>query len=903
MANFALTIEGQQVQAAPGTTVLQAALGAGIDIPHLCYHPRLQPSSSCRLCLVEIEGARGLVASCSCPASAGMVVRTRSERLDRARRLALELLLSDHPLDCMTCEQAGDCALQDYAYAFGLKGSRFAGEQHHYPVDSSNPFIVRDYDKCILCERCVSVCRDVQVSDAIGLAGRGFETKVAVQYDRPLQEGSCVFCGQCVSVCPTGALVEKQRLGRGRLWEMEKVRTVCPFCGCGCNIDLNVREGRIAYVSSVPDAPVGGGSLCVKGRFGWDFVHSPDRLTHPLVKENGAFRRATWEEALEVVARRLAQIKAESGPDSLAALSSAKCTNEENYLLQKLVRAALGTNNVDHCARLCHASTVAGLATAFGSGAMTNSIAEIEGADVILVIGSNTTENHPIVGLAVKRAVRRGTARLIVADPRRIELTRCAELHLRQACGTDVALLNGLMHVILAEGLHDQRFVEARTEGFAEFRASLARYTPEYVEGVTGVPADDVRRAGRLYATAEKASILYSMGITQHTCGTDNVLAVANLAMLTGNLGRQSAGVNPLRGQNNVQGACDMGALPNLYPGYQRVGDAQVRARFAAAWGVPLPEAAGLTVVEMMRAAAEGRVRGMYLMGENPMMSDPDVNHIREALERLEFLVVQDIFLTETAELADVVLPAASFAEKDGTVTNTERRVQRMRQAIEPVGEARQDWQILCDVAGRLGYPMDYESPARIMEEIAALTPSYGGIRYDRLDGEGLHWPCPDAHHPGTKILHRDRFTRGLGRFHVVHHAAPAEVPDAEYPLVLTTGRILYHYHTIMTRKAAGLNALRPEATVEVNPVDALRLGVRADGMVRVTSRRGSIVARAEVTQAPPVGTVFTTFHFREAAANLLTNQALDPVAKIPEYKACAVKVEPVSPVDGAGAG
>ncbi len=524
---------------------------------------------------------------------------------------------------------------------------------------------------------------------------------------------------------------------------------------------------------------------------------------------------------------------------------------------------------------------------------MTNSIAEIGGGDVIFVIGSNTTENHPVLSLRIKQAVREGRSKLIVADPRRIELTRIADLHLRQSCGTDAALLNGMMHVIIKEGLHDEAFIRERTEGLEELKPTIEKYTPEVVESITGVPREDLVAAARIYGSADKAAILYAMGITQHANGTDNVLSVANLAMLTGNMGKASAGVNPLRGQNNVQGACDMGGLPNYYPGYQKVDDPEVHEKFQQAWGIPLSDTVGLTLVEMMDAAAEGRVRGMYFMGENPLLTDPDVNHIREGLENLDFLVVQDIFLTETAQLADVVLPAASYAEKDGTVTNTERRVQKIRKAIEPIGESRPDWQIICDLSDRMGFPMPYGSPDEILNEIADVTPSYGGIRPDRLEGEGLQWPCPDRDHPGTPYLHKGKFTRGLGKFTPVEHQDPLETVDGDYPMVLTTGRQLYHFHSVMTRKVPGLNVLSPEATVEVNPRDAGRLGIEDKNLTKVTSRRGSLIAKAEVTDTPPEGTVFMTFHFKEAAANILTNPTLDPVAKIPEYKACAVRVEP----------
>jgi formate dehydrogenase alpha subunit len=889
MEKVSLRIDGLEIAADQGMTVLEAALQNGLYIPHLCYHPDLEPGGVCRLCMVEVEG-RGMSISCRIPVEEGLVVSTTSPRVDQVRRVALELLLVNHPQDCLSCTRNNRCELQRAAAFIGVDAERMnrlrRTEQTPH-IDTSNPFFTLDHNKCVLCGICVRTCDELQNIGAIDFAFRGSESAISTFANKPIVESTCVSCGECVVRCPVGALEPKSFREPVR-----EVRSVCAYCGVGCSIFLGVRGNRIVSVRGNRDNPVNRGSLCVKGRFGHEFVHSPDRLTKPLIRRNGAFAEATWEEALDLVARRLGETKAVHGPDALAVLSSAKCTNEDNYLMQKYARAALGTNNVDHCARLCHASTVAGLAQAFGSGAMTNSIDEIGLADVIFVIGSNTTENHPVLSLVVKQAVRHGKAKLIVADPRRIELTRFADLHLRHACGTDVALLNGLMHVIVQEERHNTAFIEARTEGFAELAASLHRYTPEYVERLTGVPQEDLRAAARLYASAEKATILYAMGITQHTTGTDNVLCVANLAMLTGNIGREGAGVNPLRGQNNVQGACDMGALPNVFPGYQAVADPQLRGKFQAAWGVPLSDRPGLSLVEMMNAVGEGKIRGMHFMGENPMLSDPDANHIREALEQLDFLVVQDIFLTETAELADVVLPAGSFAEKDGTVTNTERRVQRMEQAIPPIGESRPDWRIICELATRMGYPMAYASPAQVMEEIASLVPSYGGISYDRLDGHGLQWPCPEPDHPGTRFLHRDQFTRGLGLFHAVEYKEPDELVDGEYPLVLTTGRVLYHYHTIMTRKVPGLNALHPEGTVEVNPADALRLGLADGDLARVTSRRGRVVARAEVTDTPPAGTVFMTFHFKEAAVNLLTSQALDPVAKIPELKVCAVRVE-----------
>ena len=889
MNRIALTIDGRRIEVPEGSTVLEAARKAGLYIPTLCYDERLEPYGACRMCVVEIEGVGGLPAACTTAVRDGMVVRTETEQVSRVRRTVCEMLIADHPSDCLTCSSNRRCELQEVASYLGIREQRFQRTERDAEVDESSPFFVRDMTKCILCGRCVRVCQGLRGVGAIGTAGRGYESRITTFRDAPIQATVCESCGECVDVCPTGAISPKAEA----LPPTEEIKTICPYCGCGCGLILGVRGGRIAQVRGDFENPVNRGSLCVKGRFGLDFVGSPDRLTQPLVRRDGALVPVGWDEALDLAARRFAEIKAEHGPDALAGLSSGKCTNEENYLFQKFMLAVVGTNNVDHCARLCHASTVAGLARAFGSGAMTNSIAELEHADCILVIGSNTTEAHPIIALSIKAAVTEHGAHLIVADPRRIDLVRFAELHVRQQSGTDVALLNSMMNVILTEGLCDEEFIRSRTEGFEEFRECIEQYAPEVGAGICGVPADDIRRAARLYAGAERASIVYSMGITQHTTGTDNVLALANLAMMTGNVGFESTGVNPLRGQNNVQGACDLGALPNVYPGYQPVDDAGARARFESDWGVELPAEPGLTVVEIINAAGEGTLRGLYVMGENPMLSDPDGTHVRASLGKLDFLCVQDIFLSETAQLADLVLPAASFAEKDGTFTNTERRVQRVRKAVPPPGEARPDWQIICDLAVRMGYEMKYADPSAIMDEIARLTPIYGGVSYERLDGDGLCWPCPEAGHPGTAFLHEGQFRRGLGKFHPTTFREAAELPDADYPYLLTTGRSLYHFHTgTLSRQSPGLEATYPPAPFEINPEDAAAEGIADGETVTVSSRRGSVRVRAVLTDCSPKGTVFMSFHFREAPANVLTNAALDPVAKIPEFKVCAVKLE-----------
>jgi formate dehydrogenase alpha subunit len=892
MAQISLTIDGRLVTAPEGTTVLDAALSHGIYIPTLCNDPRLEPYGGCRMCIVEIDGMKGLPTSCTTRAGNGMVVRTDTDKVNSVRRMVCEMLIADHPSDCLTCASNRQCKLQEIAAYLGISRERLEKTERAAILDQSNPFFARDLSKCILCGLCVRACMELRGVGAIEIAGRGHAARIAPFADGPINESVCESCGECVDICPVGALTAKSET----LPPVREVKTVCPYCGCGCGLVLGTRGGRIVRVRGDADNPVNRGSLCVKGRFGLDFVTAPDRLTAPLVRRNGRLEPATWQEALDLVAARFTQIKNAHGADALAGFSSAKCTNEENYLFQKFMRAAVGTNNVDHCARLCHASTVAGLARAFGSGAMTNSIGELEGADCIFVTGSNTTEAHPIIALVIKAAVTRHGAGLIVADPRRIDLVRFAALHMRQRAGTDVALFNAMMNVIISEGLADQEFIAGRTEGYDEFRKSVVDYTPERAEAITGVPAAKIREAARMYAAAERASIVYSMGITQHTTGTDNVMALANLAMLTGSIGRASTGVNPLRGQNNVQGACDMGALPNVYPGYQAVDSPEARDKFQNAWGVPLSDKPGLTVVEIINAAGEGHIRGLYIMGENPMISDPNVNHVAEALAKVDFLCVQDIFLTETAALADVVLPAVSFAEKDGTFTNTERRLQRLRKVLPPPGQARQDWEIVSDLSERLGYPMRYEGPSEIMDEIASLTPIYGGVSFERLEKQSLVWPCPDKGHPGTVFLHEGRFSRGLGKFHATPFRAAAELPDAKYPYVLTTGRLLQHFHTgTLSRRTPGLDEIAPPTPFEINPADAERDGIADGDMVELETRRGSVRATARVTERSPRGMVFMPFHYHEAPANVLTNDALDPVARIPEFKVCAVRLSKVT--------
>jgi formate dehydrogenase (NADP+) alpha subunit len=916
MSELTLNIDGKEVKAKSGSTVLKAAQDAGIYIPTLCYHPTLPPYGGCRLCIVEIDGMRGLPPSCTTPATDKMVVHTQSPQLQKYRRNVIELLLTQHPHPCLICYRKehckpGDiclrnvsvtercvlcpknkrCEFQTVVEYVGLREVTLPYIPLGHPVLKDSPFFERDYNLCILCGRCVQTCQEVRGAGAIAFVNRGPQTVVGTAFGLPLKDVGCQSCGACVDVCPTGSLMEVAAKWVGA--PERTVRTICPYCGVGCTLNMELKDGKIFNSRPALDGEANRGQACVKGRFGIiDVVYHPERLKAPLIRRNGHFAEASWEEALQLVATNLSKYRG----NEVGVFSSAKCTNEENYLIQKFARTVLDTNHVDHCARLCHSPSVAGLAQSFGSGAMTNPIAEIGNARTILAVGSNTCAAHPVISLEYVKAVRQG-AKLVVVNPREIHLCRMASLWLRNRPGTDVALLMGMMRAIVDEGLVDTAFVKERCEDYDAFKASLEKFPLDLMEKITWVSQDKIREAARIYATQTPATIIYAMGITQHTHGTDNVLALANLAMLTGNIGKPFTGVNPLRGQNNVQGACDMGALPDVYTGYQKVTNSQLREKFEATWGVKLNSQPGLTLTEIIDSAQKGGIKALYIVGENAKLSEPCADHCEIALAQLKFLVVQDIFLTETAKLADVVLPAASAIEKDGTFTNTERRVQRIRKVIEPLGDSRPDWWIICELARKMGASgFDFEHPAEIMKEIASLTPSYAGITYERLDKRGIQWPCPSLEHPGTPVLHTDMFTRGKGKFVPLEYKPSAELPDDTYPLILTTERSLYQYHTgTMTRKVPGLNACRPEELVEMNPADASKLGIADGEMVKVISRRGEVTARAEVTSASPPGVICMTFHFSESATNILTNSAVDPVAKIPELKVCAVRVEKVA--------
>ena len=677
--------------------------------------------------------------------------------------------------------------------------------------------------------------------------------------------------------------------------DLRYVPTTCPYCGSGCGFYLKVKDGQLVGVAPSKKHPVSQGRLCIKGVTAWESVLAPDRIKEPLVKKNGQFIATGWEQALDIVAAKFSELKRKYGPDSLGVWASARCTNELNYVAQKLARAVFGTNNVDHCARTCHSPTVAGLVRSFGSGAMTNSIDELKDSACILAIGSNAPEAHPLIGWRIRTARDKG-AKIIVCDPRKTDMTGYADIHIQHYPGTDIALLNCLMNVIISEGLEDKEYIKTRTEGFDELKQVVQKYTPQYTAGIVGVEPKILVEAARLYACNRPAAIVYTLGITEHTVGTKNVMSVANLAMLTGNVGVESGGVNPLRGQNNVQGACDMGALPDVYAGYQKVETDAVREKFEKAWGVKLSSRAGLTTTDQILQAGEGNIKGLYIIGEDPVTSDPNISEVRQALENLEFLVVHEIYMSPTAQMADVVLPGASFAEKSGTFTNSERRVQLVNKAIEPIGNSRPDWQIVCDVATRMGYPFRYASTAQIMDEVASLAPIYGGISHERIRRVGLQWPCPDKNHPGTKFLHKDKFTRGLGRFYGIEDIPPAEVPDDKYPFILSTGRMRFHYNTgTMTRRTYLLEREFPFMFVEVNRRDAQKLGIRDMDNCRVSTRRGELIVRARVSDKVKEKVLWMPFHYVEAPANLLTNNAFCPISRTGEYKACAAKLETVT--------
>jgi len=926
-----LTIDGTELEVEAGTSVWDAARAAGAEVPVLCHDPGLPAVGVCRMCVVEIEGARVLAASCVREVEAGMVVRTQSPKIDACRSMLTELLMSEQSVDdsgprSLKDATIGGDKLYELAERYEVEVRLPRGNSR--PDDDSSPAIAVSHQACILCDRCMRACNDVQHNDVIGRTGKGYRARIGFDLNQPMGDSTCVTCGECVQACPTGALTNVfPNAAPTPESKLEAVDSVCPYCGVGCALTYHVdREQNEILYAEGRESPGNQARLCVKGRYGYDYATHPHRLTRPLIrvdypkgplsaatkasdggrKRGGlvdydevmpAFREASWEEALELIASKLSGIRDEHGGNALAGFGSAKCSNEEAYLFQKLVRAGFGTNNVDHCTRLCHASSVAALMQMIGSGAVTTTYGDIVNAEVALLTGTNTTSNHPVAASFFKQAAASGT-KLIVVDPRGSGIAEHAWRFCQIRSGTDVAFYNALMHVIIAEGLVDEEYVAAHTKDFELVRATVAQYTPAMASAICGVSEELIREVALEYGRAAGAITYWGMGMSQHVHGTDNCRCIISLALMTGNMGRHGAGLHPLRGQNNVQGASDAGLIPMVLPDYQPVGSDEVRARYEAAWGRPIDPQPGLTVVEIMGAALRGEVRGMYMLGENPFLSDPNINKVRKALSALDFLVVQDIFLTETAEFADVVLPATSALEKSGTFTNTDRRVQVGHKVLEPPGEARPDHEIICEISTRMGYAMSYESPATVFDEMAGLMHAYRGLSHAKLGATGKLYPCPEPEESdGTIVMFGEGFPTedGRARFVPAEHTGADELPDEDYPFVLVTGRVLEHWHTgVMTRRSRTLHAREPEAFVEVNPADAARLQLANGDFVQVRSRRGAITLKARIGRDAQPGSVFVPFHFREAAANLLTTDALDPDGKIPEFKFCAVRLEQV---------
>jgi formate dehydrogenase major subunit len=898
-------INGQEVSGKATETIFQVAKRQGVEIPHLCYMEGMDPDGNCRACVVEINGERVLSPSCCRYPTNGMKVTTDSERAVASQKLVLELLLSDMPEADYTLDNEVD----QWARKLEVGKPRFAPREH-VKADLSHPAMSVNLDACIQCTRCIRACRDEQVNDVIGMAFRGSAEKIVFDMDDPMGASTCVACGECVQACPTGALMPARNVGL--VVPDKTVASVCPYCGVGCQLTYNVKDNKILYVEG-RDGPANQKRLCVKGRYGFDYAHHPHRLTKPLIRRADApkrgdfvmdpdnvmqiFREATWEEALDFAGGGLKKVRDTHGKKALAGFGSAKGSNEEAYLFQKLVRTGFGSNNVDHCTRLCHASSVAALLEGIGSGAVSNPVMDVMKAEVVIVIGANPVVNHPVAATWIKNATKAGT-KLIVMDPRRSDIARNAHRYLQFKPDTDVAMLNAMMHVIVKEGLVNKDFIESRTIGYEELEKNIENYSPEAMAPICGVDADTLRYVARLYATSKASMILWGMGVSQHVHGTDNARCLIALSLMTGQIGRPGTGLHPLRGQNNVQGASDAGLIPMMYPDYQHVSDPEVRATFEKAWGVPagsLDDKPGLTVVEVMHAIKEGKIRGMYVQGENPAMSDPDAQHARDAMASLDHMVVQDIFLTETAYLADVVLPAGAFPEKTGTFTNTDRIVQMGRQAIDPPGDAKQDLWIIQEIGKRLGCDWNYKHVSEVFDEMRHTMPSIAGITWDRLEREdSVTYPCMKEGDPGDPVVFVDEFPRESGRARFV----PADIipanerPDTEYPMVLITGRQLEHWHTgSMTRRATVLDALEPDPVALIHPLDLAELGAKPGELITLESRRGKVSLYARADDGSPRGAIFVPFAYYEAAINKLTNPALDPVGKIPEFKYCAIRI------------
>lgn len=895
-----ITINGQTYDVPEGSTVLEAARENGIHIPTLCYHPQLKPLRNCRLCLVEVEGVDRPLAACETPVQEGMVVRTDTPELNEMRRGILEMLIAAHPVTgCYTCDRAGNCEFQDFVFSQNLPGQALFTETYCYPVIKDNPFIVRDYEKCILCGRCVAACAEHQARYVLDYLYSGFKTKIGPEKDgQELAsiEAGCTLCGNCVQVCPTGALVERNRRYEVREWEMKPTSSVCPYCGVGCNVELYAKGRRVVKVKGRANPRVNGGWLCVKGRYGLEFIGSDSRLKKPLIRAGakgaGKFREATWEEALDYVAENLGRLKKAYGPQSLAVVGSARCTNEDNYVLQKFARVVLGTNNIDHVAPLWYSAATRGLEASLGTGAMTNSLADMDDADCILLLGSGISKTCPVIGQKISHAVRYRGARLILIDQVASELAELAAIWLRPKPGTEVALINGLMNVIVTRGLSKSEFIARRTEGFKETENKLGRYTPEYVAGITGVPAEDVASAATCYARGPRSAILYALETTQYEAGANLVQALANLALACGYVGTPGAGINLLCGSANLQGARDMGVLPDLLPGHRYLTDTAAVEDLEQRWKVTLPKNPGLSWVEMLSAAQSGQLKGMYIMGEDLIPIARDAAQTKKSLVALEFLVVQDMFLTETARYADVILPAAAFAEREGTFTSVERRVQKLKRALDPPAEARPEWEPICELARRLGQVMEYESAEKIMAEIAASIPDYAGINYQRLDREqGVQWPCPTPDHPGTPILYEESFIRGRAKFHAVEQGQQLDSPDEAYPFYLLIRMPEEPSQAALAIYAPGLEELPAAPRLEINPHDAARLGIKERAQAKITSRYGGMEVQATTSYRVPEGMALLTCWPGDPGVSELTGAQLAPGARATEFRAGAVKI------------
>jgi formate dehydrogenase major subunit len=900
-----VVVDGIPVTVAPGTSVLRAAAEAGVAIPKLCATDSLDAFGSCRLCLVEVDGRPGTPASCTTPCTPGMTVRTQTPKVEKLRRGVMELYISDHPLDCLTCPANGDCELQDMAGIVGLRDVRYGldGANHlDAPTDDSNPYFSFDASKCIACSRCVRACGETQGTFALTIEGRGFASKVSASAGEPFMSSECVSCGACVQACPTSTLQEKTVIDLGV--PTRSVKTTCAYCGVGCSFVAELRGQQLVRMVPDKDGGANAGHSCVKGRFAWGYATHRDRQLEPMVRESvdDEWRTVTWDEAIAYAAERFQRIQAEHGVGAIGGITSSRCTNEEVYVVQKMIRAAFGNNNVDTCARVCHSPTGYGLKQTFGTSAGTQDFESVADADVVLLIGANPTDGHPVFASRLKKRLRAG-AELIVVDPRRIDLVRSPHIeaahHLQLQPGTNVAVVNALAHVVVTEGLVDRAFVAERCEdeSFAQWETFIARpeNSPESLEAVTGVPAEELRAAARLYAGARNAAIYYGLGVTEHSQGSTMVMGMANLAMATGNVGRRGVGVNPLRGQNNVQGSCDMGSFPHELPGYRHVGDPAVRGIFEAVWGRPIDPEPGLRIPNMLDAAIAGRYLGMFVQGEDIAQSDPNVQHVHAALGSLELLVVQDLFLNETAKFAHVFLPGTSFLEKDGTFTNAERRINRVRPVMPP-RSGKHEWEAACELATAMGYPMSYDDASQIMDEIAATTPTFAGVSFERLDTHGsVQWPCNDAAPDGTPIMHVEQFVRGKGRFVETPYVPTDERTNRKFPLILTTGRILSQYNVgAQTRRTENIR-WHSEDVVEVHPHDAETRGIATGQAVTITSRVGETVLRAKVTDRVPQGVVYTTFHFPGSGANVVTTEFSDWATNCPEYKVTAVELAPTS--------